>query len=311
MKRWIQITIGFMSVIAACTAWAAELVLKPVKVAPDMYAVIGDLGSPSYENEGQNSNLGFIVTPKGVIVINSGASTRVAKALHSAIQTVTKQPVKYVINVNSQPHYWMGNGYFEGLNVPIIAHKEAGRFMREAGDFQLDTTKKTLKERAEGTRIAYPTELIDKTREISLGGLKVQVLALGSAHTPGDVAVWIPSRKVLFAGDVIYTERLLAVLPNGSSAGWIKAFDSLMALNPATIVPGHGKSATAKQAVADTRDYLEDLRTNAKKILDQGGTLQDAAEKIDQSRYKNLVNYDLLARRNAHQIFTEVEKESF
>lgn len=290
---------------------AAELVLKPIQVAPDMYAVIGDLGSPTYNNDGQNSNLGFIVTPEGVLVINSGASVRVAKALHTAIQAITKQPVKYVVNVNAQPHYWHGNAYFKALNVPIIAHKAAGSLMQSSGDGQLEATKKMLKERANGTELAYPSELIDDKKEITLGGLNIQIISFGPAHTAGDLAVWVPARKVLFAGDLVFTQRLLAVLPIGSSAGWVKAFDAAMALKPQVIVPGHGKSATANSAKTDTRDYLIHLRTSAKKILDQGGSIQDSVEKIDQSRFKKLVNFDLLSRRNASQVFTEIEQEAF
>jgi len=90
---------------------SAELVLKPVKIAPDIYAVIGDLGNQTFENEGLNSNLGFVVTGDGVLVINTGPSMRVARALQIAIGKITAQPVKWGVNLNSQNHYWLGNGH--------------------------------------------------------------------------------------------------------------------------------------------------------------------------------------------------------
>lgn len=71
-------------------AHAAKPTLTPVPVAPDVYAVVGDLGGRTYENGGLNNNLGFVVTEAGVVVINTGPTTRVAKALHAAIQKVTR-----------------------------------------------------------------------------------------------------------------------------------------------------------------------------------------------------------------------------
>ena len=295
----------------AVPASAIEFVLQPLRVGQNVYAVIGDLRGQSYENEGMNSNLGFVVTSEGVVVINSGPSVRVAKALHAAVVKVTKQPVKWVINVNSQSHYWLGNAYFQSLNIPIIAHKEAGRIMFEAGEMQLASLTNTLKEKADGSKLSYPTELIKDKREIKLGGVILQLISFGSAHTAGDIVVWLPQQKILFAGDIVFTERMLGVIPVGNSGGWVKAFDSAMALGPKTIIPGHGKPSDVKQATRDTRDYLVYNRTAIKKIMDAGGSLNDAVEKIDQSRFKYLINFELLNRRNLNQLYTEMEQESF
>lgn len=305
--RWI-----FMLLCLATAAVQAEdLVLQPVGVAPDVYAVIGDLAGQTYENEGLNNNLGFVVTDKGVLVINTGPSQRVAKALHAAIQKTTKQPIKWVVNVNSQNHYWLGNDYFKSLGATLIASKEGERVMREMSAQQLETNQALLKEKAAGTKLAYPTDLVADKRELKLGKTAVQLLHFGPAHTPGDLVVWLPEQKILFSGDIIYTERLLAVIPIGNSANWIEVFDKLAALNPKTIVPGHGRPTTMERARRDTRDYLSFLRAEAKRIFDTSGSLQEAVEKTDQSRFRSLVNFDLLARRNMNQVFQEVERDSF
>jgi hypothetical protein len=54
------------------------------------------------------------VTGDGVIVVNSGASWKLAEALHDEIRAVTDQPVKLVINENGQGHSMLGNGYWAG-----------------------------------------------------------------------------------------------------------------------------------------------------------------------------------------------------
>lgn len=302
----------FLALILTTSAvQAGDLVLQPVRVATNVYAIIGDLGGQTYENEGLNNNLGFVVSDKGVLVINTGPSQRVAKALHAAIQMTTQQPIKWVVNVNSQNHYWLGNDYFKSLGATLIASKEGERVMREMGAQQLEANQTLLKEKAAGTKLTYPTDLVTDKRELKLGKTLVQLLHFGPAHTPGDLVVWLPEQKILFAGDIIYTERLLAIIPIGNSANWIEAFDKLAALNPKTVIPGHGKPTTMERARRDTRDYLSFLRAEAKRVFDASGSMQDAVEKTDQSRFRALVNFDLLARRNMNQMFQEVERDSF
>jgi glyoxylase-like metal-dependent hydrolase (beta-lactamase superfamily II) len=305
--RWTMIALWFVSVAVQ----AQDLTLQPVQVAPNAYAVVGDLAGQTYENDGLNNNLGFVVSDAGVLVINTGPSARVARALHAAIRKITAQPVKWVVNVNSQNHYWHGNGYFKSQGATILASKEAERVMREMGAQQLAANKDLLKEKADGTVLTYPTKLTADQREMKLGKTVVQLLHFGPAHTPGDLVVWLPQQKILFTGDIVYTERLLAVIPIGNTANWLQAFDKLVALSPKTIVPGHGRPTTIEVARRDTRDYLSFLRTEAKRILDAGGSLQDAVEKVDQSRFRSLVNFDLLALRNMNQVFQEVERDAF
>ncbi len=305
--RWIIIAFWLVSF----TAQAQDLILRPLQVAPDVYAVVGDLAGQSYENDGLNNNLGFVVSDAGVLVINSGPSVHVARALHAAIRKITAQPVKWVVNVNSQNHNWLGNGYFKSHGATLLANKEAERVMRETGASQLEANKALLKEKADGTTLTYPTELTADKRDLKLGKTTVQLLHFGPAHTPGDLAVWLPQQKILFAGDIVYTERMLAVIPIGNTANWVQAFDKLVALNPKTIVPGHGRPTNADVARRDTRDYLSFLRAEAKRVLDAGGSLQDAVEKVDQSRFRSLFNFDLLALRNMNQVFQEMERDSF
>ena len=290
---------------------AATLDLAPVRVHEGVYAVIGDLGNQSPENDGLNSNLGFLVGDDAVLVINTGPSRRVAEALHAAIRKVTNRPVKWAVNVNSQNHHWHGNEYFQKQGAVLVAHAEAVRLMREQGAGQLDANKALLKEKYAGTNLAYPSEVFTDTKTLTLGKTQIELRHFGNAHTPGDLVVWLPQSKILFAGDLAFTGRMLAVLPFGSTAGWVAGLERVAALAPAQIVPGHGKVGTLADTQRDTRDYLVLLRSEAKRIFEAGGTLDDAVAKVDQSRFKSLNNFDLLARRNMNIVFQEIERELF
>jgi glyoxylase-like metal-dependent hydrolase (beta-lactamase superfamily II) len=309
MRRIIAVT--FLIALLPVAGVAAELKLSPVKVADDVYAVVGDLGGQTYKNDGLNANLGFVVGRDGVLVINTGPTKRVAEALHRAIRTVTPKPVKWVVNVNSQNHYWHGNATFQTLGAKVIAHKAADAVMRETGETQRQAVATTLKEKAQGTTLAFPTELVEGKRELTLGKTKIEILPTGPAHTPGDVSLWLPAERVLFSGDIVYTERLLAINPGGKVANWVKSFDMLAALNPKALIPGHGNVTTVDQARRETRDYLEYLRTETKKHIDQGASVDEAVDKIDQGKFKHLKNFDTLARRNAYNLYLEMMADDF
>ena len=103
----------------------SELYNKPVEVIPNVFSAIGATAPPTYENSGHNNNLSFVITNDGVVVINSGASVRLASALHDEIKTITDQPVKLVINENGQGHAILGNLYWSQLGIDILAHKDA------------------------------------------------------------------------------------------------------------------------------------------------------------------------------------------
>jgi glyoxylase-like metal-dependent hydrolase (beta-lactamase superfamily II) len=307
----MRIPLLLLALFWSFTLSAAPLALQAVPVTDGVYAVIGDLGNQSYENDGLNANLGFVVGEDAVLVINTGPSRRVAEALHAAIRKTTDKPVKWVVNVNSQNHYWHGNGYFQEQKATLIAHAEALTLMRAQGTGQQDSNKALLKEKYAGTTLAYPTETFTDTKTLMLGKTRVELRHFGNAHTPGDLVVWLPQTKTLFAGDLVFTGRLMAVLPFGSTLGWVTALERATALAPTRVVPGHGQPGTVADANRDTRDYLVHLRAEAKRIFEGGGTIDDAVGKVDQSRFKALQNFDLLAKRNMNIVFQEIEKELF
>ena len=128
---------------------------KPVEVIPGVFSAIVATAPPTYENAGHNNNLSFIVTGEGVVVINSGASSRLAEALHDEIKKVTDQPVVLVINENGQGHAMLGNGYWRDQGVDILAHADAIAETTENGDFIFQGMERYNRERAEGSRVEH------------------------------------------------------------------------------------------------------------------------------------------------------------
>jgi glyoxylase-like metal-dependent hydrolase (beta-lactamase superfamily II) len=281
------------------------------EVGQGIYAIIGDLGPQRFDNDGLNANLEFVVGADAVLVINSGPSRRTGAAVLEEVRRITSKPIRWVVNLNSQNHYWWGNSALLDAKPTFIAHPEAVRLMKEQQDDQRALLLKLLRERFQGSEPWLPNRLVADRLTLDLGQRRIEILHLGAAHTPGDLAVWIPGARVLFSGDIIYTQRLPAVLQISRTKNWLEAFARIESLQPKIIVPGHGAPTTLAQAHRHTRDYLAHLRAEAKRLFESGGGPTDAADRIDQSRWQQLANFAELHRRNAAIVFLEMERELF
>ena len=287
----------------------SELYNKPVEVIPNVFSAIGATAPPTYENSGHNNNLSFVITTDGVVVINSGASVRLASALHEEIQTITDQPVKLVINENGQGHAILGNLYWSQLGVDILAHEDAIHEIEENSYAILERMKSYNRDKAVGTEVVIPNKSFSEKSIFTLGDLEFHVLHLGPAHGPGDTQVWLPQLSLMIAGDIAFHERMLPIFENTCTKCWLETWDEKFApLNATYVIPGHGHPTNMAQVTRFTRDYLKDLRAKVLEVIDNGGDLAEAFY-VDQERWRSLDTFEELAKRNAGRVFEEMEFE--
>jgi len=302
MPRALLATLLFA---ASLTAHAVDT----VKVADGVYALVGDLGQRSPENLGHNITSGFIVTTEGVVVIDTGGSLANAQAIHAAIRKVTDKPVIYAVNSGGQDHRWFGNDYFKKQGAKLIASEAAVPDMRERGAAQEATAQQLLKEKFAGTRLVYPDITFQDRYTLPVAGERIELIYTGGAHTTGDILVWLPKQSIVFAGDTVFVQRLLGILP-GSALRWIKSLEYLRdKLKPKIVVPGHGHVTDLAESLRDSYDYLVFLRDAVTQRF-AGGAFDpvEASQGLDQSRFKYLMNYDDLGfrSRNALAVAEEI-----
>ncbi len=286
----------------------SALYSKPVEVIPHVWSAIGASGPPTHENTGHNNNLSFIVTGDGVVVVNGGAAYVLAEALHDEIKKITDQPVKLVINENGQGHAMLGNGYWAELGVPILAHEDAAAAFKERAYDILDRMKGYNREKAEKTTVKGPTKTFTDVEIVEMGGFKIEVRMIGPAHSPGDISVWLPDQKLVIAGDMAFHERLPPIFDDTDTAGWLESWEKFEALGALYVIPGHGHPTNIAQVRRYTKDYLVFLRGEIRKLIDAGGSLQDAYD-VDQSSFAHLDTFQELAKRNAGRVFEQMEFE--
>ncbi len=299
-----------VALAAAQAPWAGAVEVRFERLADNVYAHVGDIGARTVANEALNANVGLVVTPAGAVLIDSGATFRSARDIHAAIRRVTTQPVRWVINTGGQDHRWLGNGYFQAQGAELIAHAAAVPDMRSRGGDQLAALRTLLGTGADDTVPTLPKRLLEGAdARLELGGTVFEFRHRGGGHTPGDMMVWLPQAQVAFAGDIVYVDRLLAVLPVSSTKAWLDAFSALEQLAPKHIVPGHGRVTDLATARAQSRAYLEALRAHMKRAVEQGIDVSEAVKSFNLAPFLHLSNAGELNPGNGSRTYLEVERE--
>lgn len=295
--------LGFL-LIWSCPAVA----LDAIEVVDGIYAFVGQKQQRTPTNLANNATFGLIVTEQGSVLVDPGGTWKGAQALHAAIRKISDKPVRYVINTGGQDHRWLGNSYWRKQGAHILASKAAVADQKERASLQLTMLNQLLGEKLEGTEPAFADIAFDTSYGLRIAGMMIELHHIGPAHTPGDAFVWVPEKKTVFAGDIVYVERILGVMAYSKSKTWLQAFEAIAALKPMHVVPGHGAPTTIARAKADTYDYLINLRARIKTHIETGGDMI-GAPKVDQSAFKRLELFDMLAGRNAQAVYAEMEFE--
>ena len=130
----------------------------------------------------------------------------------------------------------------------------------------------------------------------------------GNAHTAGDLMVWLPRERVLFAGDVLVEDGVTMIV-DGRSEALLQALDSIDSLEARVIVPGHGAiPQRPKQLVNRTRSYISDLRGVMRAAVERGLPMGRALRSLPPADSIRPVSLNSRRRRNAVRVYLEQEK---
>jgi glyoxylase-like metal-dependent hydrolase (beta-lactamase superfamily II) len=285
---------------------------EPSQVSEHAWAWIGPYGPPTKENQGFRMNMGFVIGNDRVAVIDSGYSGEMASLMIEHIRRITDRPIVYVINTNSQPHRILGNAIFRQAGAEIVVAEAAVPRITGDGAALASTAEEILGLTPGSIQPPdTPNRKLKESTKLGLGGVTLNVIPVGTAHTAGSMIIEVVEDKTVFAGDVLYGGRLPSVLPVSRVDDWIAAFETLRTFSGAVFVPGHGKPGGLTEFEDSTYEYLTTLKTHMDEAVEQGTDLQEAIGSLDQSKWQHLADFDALAGRNAHQTFLEREAAAF
>jgi cyclase len=255
------------------------------QLAPNVYAYT-QAGGPGIDNASL-SNAALIVGPDGALVVDTLGPPVHAKAFRAAAARAAGKPFTRVVNTHHHRDHTNGNYLYQPLE--IVAHE----YCREAtiADGIPSRPYEDRPQWQDGMselRLAPPTTTFTGTMTYRDAGSEVHLISNAPAHTWGDVMVYLPEHRLLFAGDIAF----FYVTPpahNGHVTKWIDAIDRVMKMDVDVIVPGHGPVGSKKD-LAETRAYLDLLANETRKRHAAGMTPGRAAADIDLGRFSTWNN---------------------
>jgi glyoxylase-like metal-dependent hydrolase (beta-lactamase superfamily II) len=289
-----------------------KIVLEAKKVSEHIYYVQGKAGAATAENEGFNSNAGFVVTPDGVIVVDSLGTPSLGAELIKVIRKTTDKPIKRVLVTHYHADHIYGLQAFQEAGAEIWAHQEARAYLDgEESKSRLQQRKEALSPWVnDDTRLVTPARWLDRDESFTFGGLHFDILHLGPAHSPEDIVIFVREDHILFSGDILFSGRVPFV-GDADSRRWLQVMSRLLELKPKIMVTGHGEaSLQPEKDLGLTRDYLTYLRTTMGKAVADFISFDEAYAKTDWSRFSRLPAFEAANRVNAYGTYLLMEKES-
>jgi cyclase len=267
------------------------------EVSPGVFAYIQLDGSWGL------NNTGFITGNDGITAIDTCFTERRSRAFRDAIRSVSGLPVRALVNTHHHGDHTHGNFVFRG-EAMIVGHELCRKEIIEAG---LGTKALFPGVDWGDIEVTAPTVTFDDKMTLFIDDLTVELIYVGPAHTTNDVIVWLPERRLMFTGDVIFNGGTPFVLM-GSVAGWLEALERMRALGAERLVPGHG-SVCGPDVIEDVEDYLTWLQEAARKGFEGGASPLDVAKDADLGRFSEWLDGERLVG-NLHRAYSELKGET-
>jgi len=223
-------------------------------------------GSDDSPQNSFGANAGIIIGEDGTLVVDTLISSKAAAGFIDAIRKVTDKPVKYVVNTHGHLDHAFGNSEFVKIGATVVAHEDSRDYLEKSGEEVLNNPGAygISKDDLAGTIIEYPSITFRDAMKIDLGGRIVELLYLGPSHSPGSIVVYLPDERVLFTGDILFTDSH-PFLGEGDLDGWLNALDSAKALDALIIIPGHGPVSDSGN-IEEMKEYITAFDGLARKL---------------------------------------------
>jgi glyoxylase-like metal-dependent hydrolase (beta-lactamase superfamily II) len=229
------------------------------------------------------------------------------------IRKVTKQPIKLVIVSHYHADHFYGLQVFKAEGAEIWAHRAAeGATRTEDAALRLAQRKEALFPWVDdSTQLLEADRFLEGDTDFEMGGLHFALRYVGPAHSTEDMAMMVKEDGVLYAGDLVFRGRVPYV-GDADSRAWIAALDTLIALKPKVLIPGHGApSRTPRADLVFTRDYLQYLRTTMGRAARDFIPFKEAYAATDWSKYRSMPAFNESNRVNAYNQYLRLEQEGF
>jgi len=214
-------------------------------------------------------NIGIIQGRKAVLVVDSGMGPQNGKVTLAEVRKLNPSAPLYLTTTHFHPEHVSGFQAFPESAVLVRPAVQQDELVNDSAPLVNLFSKMSPVHAAllKDVRMRLPDITFRDSIEIDLGGVTARLFVTGPAHTRADNFIFVKEDGVLFGGDVI-TNRFFPIMDK-EGANWIKTLDQLAALNPRTVVPGHGEVGSA-DLIARERGVLTFMQSRTRELRTQG-----------------------------------------
>jgi glyoxylase-like metal-dependent hydrolase (beta-lactamase superfamily II) len=292
--------------------------IAPKQISRHVWIIYAPAGFPTPENRGMMSNVTFVVTRAGVVVLDSGSSLQIGEMAIRMIRKVTDKPVVAVFNSHFHGDHWLGNHAFAqayGPQLPLYA-LSATRQTIEGYEGRIWRTlmEKWTNQSTRGTEVVAPNRTVDSGQVLKFGDVTLKMHCYGRAHTDADLCVEVVEDKVTHIGDIAMANRI-ANIDDGSYPGTFRYYDALQkAAGQQLWVPGHGMPG--KDILQTYGIFLQGIWEPCLRAVKDGKSESEAKALVLQdprvaSRAKTMQGFDGNIGKYTSLAYLEAEKEAF
>ncbi len=232
----------------------------------------------------------IVVGTKGVLIADGQGNVQQMQTMLDKIKTVTNQPVKWYVVGSDHGDHTAGNSVLpKGITYVVSAFSKS-QLMKD-------------------TAIANTPAMTGNKETIDVGGIQVDVLNIGRAHTGGDLVVHLPKENILFMSEV-YLNRVFPAMRSAYPTEWVATVDKALAMNVGKYVPGHGfieENKASREELITFRDALKYVIAEVNRLHALGLSAADAAKQANWGPYKDWFLSEQQAPIAIAQVYKEIE----
>lgn len=257
-----------------------------------------------------------VVGSKGVLIADGQGSVQATQTMLDKIKTITSQPVKWYVVGSDHGDHTAGNSVLPAGITYVVSPASKAQLERDkaAADARYqravdDAKTKGTAAPAAVTTVVPAAAMSSNKETIDVGGISVDVLNLGRAHTGGDLMVHLPKENILFMSEA-YLNRVFPAMRSAYPTEWVATVDKALAMNVNQYIPGHGfieSPKVSREELVAFRESLQAVIAEVTRLKKLGLSADDAIKQANWGPYKDWFIADQQAPIAVRKIYEELD----
>ena len=265
------------------TPWDKVTITVTEKLSPNLYVLHGNAGVDAGHPDASGGRMAMLFGDDGVLLVDSENGPVAAKSL-AAIRSVTKGPIKVLINSHAHGDHTGGDAFFAKQGALIFSQENLRDEMMPNPNAPPRPAGAPAGPAFDPASLAVVTYKYDPATEgkpaltFHMDGETIDVIPMMPSHMGGDSVIRFEKANVIYIEDFYrnFGYPFADQANGGSINGMLQAIDLLekLADDNTILVPGHG-TLIHKQDMLPYRQMLVEVLAKVKALRGSGKSLKD------------------------------------